>query len=152
MVNATNKTTSTDLNLNAGTNVESELKNCIQQQSIVFENAVRVIEQLEAAASNRTLGNPESVGLLQKSLDQVVGAQQKVAAAHAKFTATRRIMSSELKTILGQHESLLKTLITRIDQLQKLFESVRLELTPQLDVESRRRNMQAAYQKSMKSV
>jgi len=43
-------------------------------------------------------------------------------------------------------------LIDRIDQLQKTFEAVRAELIPQLDVESRRRNMHAAYQKSLKTV
>ncbi len=136
--------------LNAGP--EAELQACIQEQSFVFENAVAVIERLEKAAKDRQLGTPDSISQLQKSLDQVVAAQQKVSASHERFAQTNANLSPELRTTLGRHEGLLKTLIGRIDHLQQTFEGIRAELTPQLDVESRRRNMQAAYLQSLKTV
>lgn len=129
----------------------ADLKSSLQQQSSVFENAVRVIERLEQAANRRELGNPDSVNQLQKALSEVVVAQQKVSAAHTRFANFKINAGGELRQTLERHESLLKTLIARIDQLQGIFEEVRTELTPQLDTESRRRNMQSAYQQSMRN-
>ena len=131
---------------------EVELKTCLHEQSVVFEAAVTVIERLEIAASRRELGDPDAVSQLQKSLELVVNAQQRVAAAYARFSKSNVGLSVDLRSSLGRHEEQLKTLIGRIDHLQQTFESVRSELTPQLDVESRRRNMQAAYFKSLKTV
>lgn len=132
--------------------VELELQSCIKAQAAIFEDAVQVIEKLEKAALRRELGNPDSIAQLQKSLEMVVSAQQKVAAAHSRYTQANASLTVELRATLGQHENLLKTLITRIDELQTIFESARAELTPQLDIESRRRHMQAAYQQSLKTI
>ena len=87
---------------------------------------------------------------LQRSLDGVITAQQNVSAAHSRFAKSRATLTSELRRTLARHEELLKTLISRIDQLQRTFESIRSELAPQLDTESRRKTMQAAYQQSMR--
>ncbi len=130
---------------------ETDLKSSLQQQSSVFENAVRVIERLEQAANRRELGNPDSVTQLQKALSEVVAAQQKVSAAHTRYADFKIPAGSELRQNLERHESLLKTLISRINLLQGVFEEICTELTPQLDTESRRRNMQSAYQQSMRN-
>ena len=83
MVNIPNRpAASTALNQSGG-NVESDLQACIKAQAIVFEDAVKIIEKLEKAALRRELGDPDSIAQLQKSLDMVVTAQQKVAAAHS---------------------------------------------------------------------
>ena len=131
---------------------EAELRSCVQEQSAVFEQAVMLIERLEAAASKRELGTPDSVAQLQKSLDRVVNAQQQVSAAHGRFTNSRASLTGDLRRTLARHEELLKTLIVRIDELQETFESVRNDLKPMLDTESRRKTMQAAYQQSMRQV
>jgi hypothetical protein len=134
------------------TEPERELQACVNEQSVVFEAAVSVIERLETAAAQRNLGNPDSVGQLQKSLDLVVAAQQRVSAAYSRFNQGKGILTTDLRATLGRHEALLKALISRIDHLQHTFEDVRSELIPQIDAESRQRNMQAAYQKSMRSL
>ena len=134
------------------TEPERELQACIKEQSVVFEAAVSVIERLETAAAQRNLGNPDAVGQLQKSLDLVVAAQQRVSTAYSQFNEGKGTLTPELRTTLGRHEALLKALISRIDHLQQTFEDVRSELIPQIDAESRQRNMQAAYQKSMRSL
>ena len=152
MVNISQRNSAPDTSGRRYDGAESELKACIHEQSVVFENAVIVIERLEKAAKDRQLGTPDSISQLQKSLDQVVTAQQKVSAAHERFTKTKAILSVDLRAMLGRHEELLRTLIGRIDHLQQIFEGIRSELTPQLDVESRRRNMQAAYLKSLKTL
>ncbi len=139
------------VNITAET-AEADLRSCVQEQSSVFEQAVMLIERLETAAAKRELGTPDSVVQLQKSLDRVVTAQQKVSAAHNRFANSKTSLTSELRRTLARHEELLKTLITRIDALQETFESVRNDLTPQLDTESRRKTMQAAYQQSMRQV
>lgn len=131
---------------------EAELMACIQAQSVVFDKAVTLIERLENSASRRELGNPDSVAQLQKALEQVVSAQQMVSAAHMRCTQTNHSFTTELRNALGHHEAVLKNLVRRIDQLQKLFEGVRNELTHQLDGESRHRHMQAAYQQSLRTV
>lgn len=138
--------------LTQGPGSEIELKTCLQEQGVVFETAVTVIERLEIAASRRELGNPDAVSQLQKSLELVVNAQQRVSAAYAPFSKSNAALSADLRASLRRHEDQLKTLIGRIDHLQQTFENVRSELTPQLDLESRRRNMQAAYLKSLKTV
>ncbi len=152
MVNIPNRPAASIALNQSGGNVESDLQACIKAQAIVFEDAVKIIEKLEKAALRRELGDPDSIAQLQKSLDMVVTAQQKVAAAHSRYTQARSTLTVEMRATLGQHENLLKVLITRIDQLQTIFESARAELMPQLDIESRRRHMQAAYQKSLKTI
>jgi serine phosphatase RsbU (regulator of sigma subunit) len=131
---------------------ETELQTCVQEQSVVFEQAVALIERLESAAHQRELGNPDCVAQLQRQLQLVVDAQQKVSAAHSRFTQTKGTLTAELRITLSRHEDLLKTLIQRIDHLQQTFEKIRSELIPKLDVESRRKNMQAAYQQSLRTV
>lgn len=128
------------------------LRQSLAEQTGVFEAAVSLIERLEAAAHRREAGSLESVGLLRQSLDQVIAAQQKVAAARERFAAAGLALTSELRTALGQHEELLRTLISRIDRLQHVFEDLRSELTPRLDAETRRRSMHAAYQQSLKTL
>ena len=137
------------VNISAET-AEAELRSCVQEQSSVFEQAVMLIERLETAAAKRELGTPDSVAQLQKSLDRVVTAQKRVSTAHSRFADSRASLTGDLRRTLARHEELLKILIVRIDQLQGTFESVRNELTPQIDTESRRKTMQAAYQQSMK--
>ena len=134
------------------TDPERELQACVKEQSVVFEAAVGMIERLETAAAQRNLGNPDAVGQLQKSLELVVAAQQRVSAAYSRFNQGKGTLTTDLRTTLGRHEALLKALISRIDQLQHTFEDVRSELIPQIDAESRQRNMQVAYQKSMRSL
>lgn len=152
MVNIRNNQ-ATRLNTSVGmTGLEGELQACVQEQSVVFEAAVGVIERLEAAAAQRNLGNPDAVGQLQKSLDLVVAAQQRVSAAYARFNQGKGFLTADLRKTLGRHEALLKALISRIDHLQHTFEDFRSELIPQLDAESRQRNMQAAYRQSMRSL
>ena len=136
----------------AGSAEETALKASLEEQNSVFENAVGLIERLENAANRRELGSPDSVGQLQKSLDQVVVAQKIVSAAHSRFTQSKASLSKDVRQSLARHEELLKNLVARIDKLQETFEGMRAELTPQLDFDTRRRNMQAAYQQSLKSV
>ncbi len=152
MVNIPNRHTPLNTTSATAPGSEIELKACIQEQTAVFEDAVRTIERLENAATQRELGSPDSVAQLQKSLEAVVTAQQKVSAAHGRFSQTSATLTPELRKTLSRHEELLKVMIVRIDHLQKTFEDVRAELIPQLDVESRRRNMHSAYQKSLKTV
>ncbi len=152
MVNVPNRHTVLNTTSASSIAAESDLKICIQAQTKVFEDAVRTIERLENAATQRELGSPDSVAQLQRSLEAVVAAQQKVSAAHSRFTQTSATLTDDMRTALSRHEDLLRVLIGRIDHLQKTFEGVRFELIPQLDVESRRRNMHAAYQKSLKSI
>jgi hypothetical protein len=129
---------------------DADLRLCVEEQSSVFEQAVVLIERLEVAAERRELGSPDSVTQLQKSLDRVVTAQKKVSAAQGRFASSQMKLTSDLRRTLERHENLLKMLIGRIDNLQTIFETVRGELAPRLDTETRRRSMQAAYQKSMK--
>lgn len=131
---------------------EDALKLSLQEQSSVFENAVALIERLENAANRRELGNPDSVVQLQRSLDQVVSAQRTVSAAHQRLILSKSVLSLDIRKALARHEELLKDLITRIDRLQAAFQEMQAELIPQLDSDSRRRNMQSAYQRSLKSL
>ena len=137
---------------NPESNAEKELSACIQEQSIVFDGAVQLIEKLEKAVDRGKLGDPDSVAQLQKSLDQVVSAQKKVSTAHALFSALKTRPSSILLSSLARHEENLKALVGRINSLQDIFETIRDEMSPQLDNDIRRRSMHSAYQKSLKTV
>lgn len=152
MVNLPRSQSRLDTSSSAGNEAAAELNASLQQQSAVFENALASIERLEGSANSRDFGNPDSVAQLQDSLGQVVAAQQNVSAARSKFTQSKASLSTELRQSLARHEERLKNLITRIDQLQKIFEGIQAQLTPQLDSDSRQRHMQAAYRQSMKSV
>ncbi len=131
---------------------EQTLLKCVQDQSTVFADAVRLIERLEQAANRRELGEPDSVSQLQRSLNHVVSAQQKVSTAYAGFSSLKLTPSAMLKDSLARHQHQLQTLVERISSLQSIFERVRDELSPQLDIETRRKSMHSAYQKSLKTV
>lgn len=137
---------------NSESSSEKRLSTCIEEQGIVFDRAVLLIERLEKAANRRELGDPDSVVQLQKSLEQVVSAQNKVATAYAEFSSLKSSASTSLQSGLARHEQKLKTLVDRINALQNIFETVRNEMCPQLENDIRRRPMQTAYQKSLKSV
>ena len=134
------------------TSPEHQLLACIQEQSTVFESAVQLIETLERAAHRRELGDPDLVAQLQRSLDRIVSAQQKVSSSHTEFLTLQTRPSATLKTTMAGHEERLRTLIRRIDALQDVFKSVRHDISSQLDTDIRRRTMQSAYQKSLRSV
>ena len=131
---------------------ELVLRNCIEEQSSVFDNAVLLIETLENAASRRHPGDSDSVSQLQRTLERVVTAQQKVSKAHARFTGLKITASDTLRSSLTRHEETLRKLVTRINSLQHVFETIRNELSPELDSDIKRRSMHSAYQKSLKSV
>jgi len=138
--------------LDKESSVEQTLLACIQEQSIVFDGAVQLIERLEKAANRRELGDPDSVAQLQKSLDRVVSSQQKVSTAYARFSLLKTSPSSTLQHSLARHEKQLRTLVGRINSLQDVFETIRNDISPQLDTDIRRRSMHSAYQKSLKTV
>ena len=131
---------------------EQLLLDCVQEQSIVFTDAVQLIEQLEQAAQRRELGEPDSVSKLQRTFNQVVSAQQKISTAYAGFSSLKLTPSAILKNSLARHEQQLKALVGRINSLQNIFEKMRDDISPQLDMDTRRKSMHSAYQKSLKSV
>lgn len=131
---------------------ELRLLDCVKEQSNVFADAVQLIERLETAALRRELGEPDSVSQLQRSLNHVVSAQQKVSTAYAGFSSLKLTPSPMLKDSLARHEQQLKTLVERINSLQSIFEKMRDDMSPQLDIDTRRKSMHSAYQKSLKTV
>lgn len=131
---------------------EQRLLACVQEQSTVFVDAVQLIERLEKAANRRELGEPDSVSQLQRTLKHVVSAQQKVSTAYAGFSSLKLTPSATLKDSLARHEQQLKTLLGRINSLQSIFEKIRDDMSPQLDIDTRRKSMHSAYQKSLKTV
>ncbi len=131
---------------------EQNLLDCVQEQSTVFADAVQLIERLEKAAHRRELGEPDSVSQLQRSLSQVVSAQQKVSTAHIGFSSSKQTPSTTLKVSLARHEQQLNTLVGRINSLKRIFENMRDDMSPQLDINTRRKSMHSAYQKSLKTV
>lgn len=140
------------MNAQPESSAEHFLLNCVQEQSTVFSSAVELIEKLEQAANRRALGDPESVSQLQRSLNQVVAAQQKVSTAYSRFSAMKVTPSVILKDSLARHEMQLKSLLARITSLQNIFETIRDNMCPELDTDMRRRSMHSAYQKSLKTV
>ena len=141
-----------DRNISSSVVGEKELLFCLTEQSGVFREAVQLLESLEGAAQRRELGTPDSVSQLQNVLERVVTAQKKVEKAHAPFRGTENTLSADIKRSLKSHEELLRSLIGRIDVLQGMFEEIRTELVPQLDIEARRRSMHAAYRQSLKTL
>ena len=129
--------------LNKDPSAEQSLLACIQEQSTVFNGAVQLIERLEKAANRSELGDPDSIAQLQKSLDRVV---------YARFTSLKISASPTLRSSLARHEEQLRTLVGRINSLQDVFETIRNNMSPELDTDIRRRSMHSAYQKSLKTV
>lgn len=131
---------------------EQALQHCIEEQSSVFDNAVQFLESLEKVASHQHHGDPDSVAKLQRTLERVVTAQQKMSQAHARFTGLQVTASAALRSSLKRHEETLRTLVTRINSLLDMFKTIRNELSPEMDSDIKRRSMHSAYQKSLKSV
>jgi hypothetical protein len=136
----------------ASSSAEKSLLDCILEQGAVFNAAVVLLEKLETDANRRHLGDPDSVAQLQKTLERVVTAQQNAAKAYEKFSASKVGPSSTVRNSLARHEETLKRLVARIDSLQHIFETLRNDMSPELDTDVRRRSMHSAYQKSLKTV
>ena len=130
---------------------EAQLKQCIQQEAVVFERAVRLLEQLEVAAEQRTLGPPQHVADLEKILDEVVRAQQNVATSRSHFETSGQNASADLQIVIRKHEDTLRNLVTRINVMKDLFEEVQSALGYKVDSGTKHRNMQAAYRKALKT-
>ena len=130
---------------------DAQLKQCIQQEAVVFERAVRLLEQLEVAAEQRTLGSPQHVADLEKILDEVVRAQQNVATSRGAFDQSGLKASADLQSVIRKHEETLRNLVTRINVMKDLFEEVQTALGYKVDAGTKHRNMQAAYQKALKT-
>ncbi|MFN9720060.1 MAG: hypothetical protein ACK58L_15285 [Planctomycetota bacterium] len=135
----------------ASMKADQYLMNCIQQEAIVFDRAVRLLEQLEIAAEQRTLGTPQHVSDLEKVLQDVVRAQQSVAEARAMFDVSGLKVSPELQIVIRRHEDTLRNLVSRINVMKGLFEDVQSALGYKVDVGTRHRNMQAAYHAALKT-
>ncbi len=130
---------------------DQHLMTCIQQEAVVFDRAVRLLEQLEIAAEQRTLGTPQHVADLEKVLQDVVKAQQNVAEARALFDGSGLKVSPELQVVIRRHEDTLRNLVSRINVMKGLFEDVQTALGYKVDAGTKHRNMQAAYRAALKT-
>ena len=136
----------------SSSSAEQSLLDCFLEQSAVFNAAVVLLEKLETDANRRHLGDPDSVAQLQKTLERVVKAQQNAARAYETFSASKIGPSSTVRNSLARHEETLKRLVARINSLQHILETLRNDMSPELDTDVRRRSMHSAYQKSLKTV
>jgi uncharacterized protein YoxC len=134
-----------------GVTADVHLIECIQKEAVVFDLAVKLLEQLEVAAERRTLGTAQHVHDLEKILEDVVRAQQNVSQSRSLFTASGLKASAELQSVIRQHEDTLQKLVTRINVMKSLFEEVKSALGYKMDSGTKHRNMQAAYGKVIKT-
>lgn len=135
----------------AGETADRQLMQCIQQEAVVFERAVKLLEQLEVAAEQRTLGSPQHVADLERILDEVVRAQQNVGNSRSQFEVSGLKASAELQAVIRRHEETLRNLVSRINVMKGLFEEVQSALGYKVDAGTKHRNMQAAYKQALKT-
>ncbi|MCA9033723.1 MAG: hypothetical protein KDA91_01275 [Planctomycetaceae bacterium] len=131
---------------------EEMLAEAIDSQSKVFGAAARVIDEI---GQDTRLTAPDSlprIAALQKALDHIVAAQQRVSAAHDLVRQSGRPMSIALKDRLHVHSEVLESLMHRMNQAEAKFREAQQHLIPQLDQDARRRSMHNAYQQSLRTV
>ncbi len=136
----------------AENDLESQLADAVSRQGQVFSGTIALIEQIHSQADLRDPSSQSVIGSLQKSLDEVVSVQHRVTEVHQKLKNSGRPVSVRLQQDLRDQEVTLRNLLTRMDRVKERFEQARDDLIPQLDTDTRRRSMQSAYQKSLKTI
>lgn len=131
---------------------EAGLASAIASQSSVFAEAMKTIEKIQSDVDLRDPASEPGIQQLQSALEQITAAQLLVADAHQKVRQSGKPLSIGLKDELFRHEETLRDLLTRINEVQKQFETARRDLIPQLDGESRRRSMHSAYKQSLRTI
>jgi hypothetical protein len=139
---------------NRGSSVAAEdsLSRALEEQSMFFEQAMVIIDSIDKSGD---LAHPNSLPLiqhLQQMLEKVTSAQEKVARTRKVQEQTGRPLSAVLKQRLSEEKIRLEKMLSRVNAVFSALEQARDSLVPRLDAETRRRSMQTAYQKSLKTI
>lgn len=130
---------------------EEALRVALQEQTMVFEQTLELMDQLDSRQDLSTPGSMAAINHLELMLEKVRRVQGVVAAAREKQQKSGVPLSAALQQTLADERRRLETLLSRIEKVFSKLEQARTSLIPQLDQESRRRSMQTAYQKTLKT-
>ncbi len=139
------------LNSRSAGGSEEALRVALQEQTIVFEQTLELMDQLDSRQDLSTPGSMAAINHLELMLEKVRRVQGVVAAAREKQQKSGVPLSAALQQTLADERRRLETLLSRIEKVFSKLEQARTSLIPQLDQESRRRSMQTAYQKTLKT-
>lgn len=140
------------LNNKSASGAEEALRIALQEQTIVFEQTLELMDQLDGRQDLSTPGSMAAINHLEQMLEKVRRVQGVVASARESQQKTGAPLSVSLQQTLADERRHLETLLSRIEKVFNKLEQARISLVPQLDQETRRRSMHNAYQKSLKTI
>lgn len=140
------------LNSQSTGGAEEALRVALQEQTLVFEQTLELMDQLDGRQDLSTPGSMAAINHLEQMLEKVRRVQGGVSTAREKQQKTGIPLSAALQQTLAGERQRLELLLSRIETIFNKLEQARTSLVPQLDQESRRRSMQSAYQKTLRTI
>ena len=131
---------------------EAELAAAVARQAAVFADAISLLDRIHSQVDLSAPSAQSSMTAMKQVLEQVTEAQAQVSHACTGLKQSGEQLSDGLRQELRRQETLLRTLLERMDVVSPKFEAARNAILPQLDESAVRRSMQNAYRNSLRTL
>jgi hypothetical protein len=131
--------------------VRISLFNWLQRQGNEYSEAIRLMELLQRQQSLSDANAQKTLAKLQAVIDRIAGIEVHLEPLREQYRLLGKPVTPELQQLLDQQEELLKQFIAKTDVLQNGFAVQKTRMLPELDGNVRRRTMQDAYKRSMRT-
>jgi len=128
---------------------EQQLADIFTKRGEAFTLATAVIEQL---CEGKAPHDPTSARALRELQSIVEKIRSFDVPTEATIAASRggQPLNAFLQTEVSRQQHLLENCLSRVNQLMSRYESMRQALLPQIDTQTKRRQMQTAYHRSLR--
>ena len=131
--------------------ISTQLAGWLQRQGQDYTEALRLLAHVQRQQSMNDNNAQRSLEKLQIVVDRIADIEKHIIPLRAQYHELGRPASPRLSEVLRNQQSLLEQFVEKIQSLHGGFEAERNRLMPQLDGNAKRRTMQNAYQRSMRT-
>ncbi len=129
----------------------SQLVETLRTQGDQYQNLLTLLESLNTSAGVHDTHSQAVLNSVQHQLSQLQTTGDRLSQLKKQTGEGIASSSPHLQSELTRQEQMLRSCLTRIAELETHFTDRRKRLQPELDESARRRSMQTAYQRSLKT-
>jgi len=126
--------------------LELQLLNELQRGETLYRRTLTQLQQSLPDEDHSAEEIAACLARLEPAMERIQSLENTLAPLRQAWARGPRRAGAELKTLLGNHEQLLKGLIERMDALEQQMQRHRRQAIPGLDQVVRHQQMQRAYQ------
>lgn len=129
----------------------AHLQEILSRQGQQYGHLLALLESFNTSASVHDTHSQAVLNSVQHQLSNLADTKQQLSVLQSRLGPDATRASPELQEELSRQEQLLKHCLEQIGRLESDFTERRKRLKPELDETARRRSMQSAYRKSLKT-